>query len=133
MDGLRKSGGKEAVLSTGPNESQRLRGANAAFQRLVLCFSKLPTGVRSAIMTLALAGEQQPDFITMRMIRAIRKDLEAILPADCRPANPSIIAELDDTQTELEVAFAIDSITRGLLTSDRVDVADTGSTEGRTR
>ena len=84
-------------------------------------------------MTLALAGKQQPDFITMSMIRAIRKDLEAILPADCRPANPSIIAELDDTQTEVEVAFAIDSIIRGLLTSDRVDVADAGLTEGRTR
>lgn len=84
-------------------------------------------------MTLALAGKQQTDFITMRMIRAIRKDLEVILPADCRPAHASIVAELDDTQTEVEVAFAVDSIIRGLLTSDRVDAADTGSTEGRTR
>lgn len=96
----------------------RIPDQDAAFRRLVLRVTTIPASARSEMVRMALTGDEQPDLTTRRIVRAIRKDLKTLLLVHDLPKTTSVVDELDDTRNEIEVAFAIDSIIRELLTSE---------------
>lgn len=59
---------------------------------------------------MSLTAGEHPDVTTCHILRAIRKELEVFVPADDLPRLIIDVDELDDTQNNIEVAFAIDKI-----------------------
>lgn len=81
-----------------------------AFQRLVEIVTSIPECARSEIFGLSLTALEHPDVTTCHILRAIRKELEVFMSADDLPRLTINVDELDDTQNNIEVAFAIDKI-----------------------
>ena len=81
-----------------------------AFQRLVEIVSTIPECARSEVFGLSLTAGEHPDVTTCHILRAIRKELEVFMPVDDLPRLIINVEELDDTQNNIEVAFAIDKI-----------------------
>lgn len=59
---------------------------------------------------MSLTAGEHPDVTTCHILRAIRKELEVFMPVDDLPRLIINVEELDDTQNNIEVAFAIDKI-----------------------
>ena len=106
MDRLRQPGRKAALLTT--HSDKALADPNEAFQRLVELFAMVPTDDRAELMTMAITNGPTIDSDTQRWIIAVRNELAVFLSLDSLTPSALIMAHLDDTRTEKEVAFALD-------------------------
>jgi len=95
-------------LTAKPNESARKARINEAFEKLVQLVATVPTGDRVKLMRLALTNATTIATTTLRWFFAVRTELTVFLPVDHLKASPSVIAHLEDTRTEKEIAFALD-------------------------
>lgn len=77
---------------------------------LVELFAKVPTDDRAELMRTAITNANAIDSTTLPWKFSVRKELAVFLPVDHLEAPPSVIAHLEDTRTEKEIAFAIDRI-----------------------
>lgn len=87
-----------------------------AFRRLVEIISAVPAHTRSEIVRLSLTDRKHADVETRHIVKELRSALEAFVPIDELPRLTFEADELNDTQNEVEVAFAIDRILQRWLT-----------------
>lgn len=108
MDRLRQPGRKAALLTT--HSDKALADPNEAFLKLVELFAMVPTDDRAELMTMAITNGPTIDSDTQRWIIAVRNELAVFLSLDSLTVSPSVMAHLEDTRTEIEIAFALDRI-----------------------
>lgn len=89
---------------------------DSAFRRLVEIISAVPAHARSEIVRLSLTNRKHSNVATRHILKELRNALEAFVPIDELPRLTFEADELNDTQNEVEVAFAIDRILQRWLT-----------------
>ena len=97
-------------MNPGKHRSSQANESDGAFLRLVNLFATVATEDRSTLMKMTCARMPTTDPVTRRRILAVRTELAVFLPVDQLAAPPSVMAHLDDTRTEKEIAFALDRI-----------------------
>lgn len=90
------------------HSDKALADPNEAFPRLVELFAMVPTDDRVKLMTTAITNGPTIDSDTQRWIIAVRNELAVFLSLDSLTFSPSVMAHLEDTRTEIEIAFALD-------------------------
>ncbi|MDA1161885.1 MAG: hypothetical protein O3B13_02160 [Planctomycetota bacterium] len=90
------------------HSDKALADPNEAFLKLVELFAMVPKDDRVKLMTMAITNGPTIDSDTQRWIIAVRNELAVFLSHDSLTASPSVIAHLEDTQTDKEIAFALD-------------------------
>ncbi len=108
MDSLWQPGRKAALLTT--HSDKALTDSNEAFLKLVELFAMVPTDDRVKLMAMTITNGPTIDSDTQRWITAVRNELAVFLSLDSLTVSPSVMANLEDTRTEIEIAFALDRL-----------------------
>jgi len=101
------------------HSDKALADPNEAFLKLVELFAMVPKDDRVKLMTMAIANGPTIDSDTRRWIIAVRNELAVFLSLDSLTVSPSVVAHLEDTRTEIEIAFALDHIITSLNNTDK--------------